>query len=67
MVAIGFVSETSLGRASAMATRRSRTPAIPDEGSYVNFLLAGRVARGHRSPSRMLLRGSLRLALTGHP
>jgi hypothetical protein len=39
----------------------------PDEGSYVNFLLAGRVARGHRSPSRMLLRGSLRSALTGHP
>ena len=29
-----------------------------DEGSYVKFLLAGRVARGHRSPSRMPLRGS---------
>jgi hypothetical protein len=38
-----------------------------DEGSYVKFLLGGRVARGHRSPSRMRLRGSLRSALTGHP
>ena len=37
------------------------------EGSYVKFLLGGRVARGHRSPSRMRLRGSLRSALTGHP
>jgi hypothetical protein len=34
---------------------------------YVKFLLAGRVARDHRSPSRMPLRGSLRSALTGLP
>jgi hypothetical protein len=39
----------------------------PHEGSYVKFLLGGRVVRGHRPPSRMRLRGSLRSALTDHP
>ena len=37
------------------------------EGSYVKLLLGGRVARGHRSPSRIPLRGSLRSALSGSP
>ena len=33
---------------------------------YVKPLLVGLVAPGHRSPSRMSLRGSLRSALSGH-
>jgi hypothetical protein len=49
------------------STKSREFDAGPDEGSYVKFLLGGRVARGHRSPSRMRLRGSLRSALTGHP
>jgi hypothetical protein len=39
----------------------------PHEGSYVKPLLGGTVARGHRSPSRIPLRGSLRSALSGNP
>jgi len=38
-----------------------------DEGSYVKRLLGGTVARGHRSPSRIPLGGSLRSALSGSP
>ena len=55
---------TPEGPKVGQSARRSH---LSHEGSYVKPVLGGRVARGHRSPSRMWVRRSLRSALTGHP
>jgi hypothetical protein len=55
------------GTTAECVAKRSPGCRARDEGSYVKLLLGGTVARGHRSPSRIPLRGSLRSALSGNP